>query len=55
MVGVQSPGLVQLTVDNEIRALRNIEVVEEAQSEGARLEVFHKIRGDPLVKGQGSN
>lgn len=51
MVGVESPGLAQLTVCNEVRALGNREFVEEAQSEGARLEVFCQVRGDPFVQG----
>lgn len=51
MVGVESPGLAQLAFCNEVRALGNRQFVEEAQSEGARLEVFCKVRGDPFVQG----
>lgn len=48
IVGVQSPGLVQLMADDKVRALGNSAAVEEAQSEGARLEPFQKIGGDAI-------
>lgn len=51
MVGVQSPGLAQLTADDKVRALGNSEAVERDQSEGARLEPFQKIGGDAIDSG----